>query len=153
MGQMGQKRQFQPDVIIKSPHRDNVRAPIQLTRKRESRHPKRFFCKKKLIRIPINSNRVMRPVKRNKLIFSAMKSTNHVLPQFTVSREVDPNSKPNCTFCHKSNACFHLKQKELSSAQIAISRITSRRSLIQERKSVGPRMELQVTPGLIGYSC
>ena len=61
-------------------NRDNVRAPIQFRREGQSQHLKRrFFLKDRSIHFHINSTSVIRPVKRNQLIFSNIE-INKLLP-------------------------------------------------------------------------
>ena len=37
-------------------------------------------------------------------VFTALKSTSHILPQSTVSRRSDSSSEANSSYCHKSDA-------------------------------------------------
>ena len=58
-------------------NRDNVRAPIQFKRESQSQLLKRcFFFKNSPNDYHINSTRVIRPVKRNKLSFSSIEIKN-----------------------------------------------------------------------------
>ena len=62
------------------------------------------FFRNRLIHFHINSTRVMRLVKENKLSFPAMKSTSHFLPESTVSHRSNSSSQSNFSCCHKSDA-------------------------------------------------
>ena len=84
-----------------------VRAPIQFRRESQYQHLKRwFFFKKRPIHFYINSTSVTRPVKQNQLIFPALKSRSHFLPQSTVSHRSNSSSEANSSYCHTSDAWF-----------------------------------------------
>ena len=66
------------------------------------------------------------------------------MPQSRVSLRSDSTSEANSSCCHRSDdAWSHLEWRVVSSGK----------SLIYSRKSVGPRMEPWETPALTAYSC
>ena len=66
--------------------RDNVRAPIRFRREKQRQHLKKYFSEEQIPPYHINSTSIIRPAKRNKLSFRALKSTSHFLPQFLVDQ-------------------------------------------------------------------
>ena len=68
-------------------NRDSVRAPIQFRRERQSQHQffKKMIFKNRSIRFCINSTRVVNCSNEPSLVFPALKSTIHFLPQSIVS--------------------------------------------------------------------
>ena len=58
---------------------DNVKVPFQFRRETESQHLTRFFFENRPIYFHINSTRVIRLVKQNKLVFSSIE-INKPLP-------------------------------------------------------------------------
>ena len=89
-------------------NRNNVRAPIQFRRERESQHLKRWFFFKSF-HFHIISTKIIRLAKWNQLSISELKSTSHFLPQSTVSRRSDSSSGTNCSCCYRSDAWSHLR--------------------------------------------
>ena len=58
-------------------NRDNLRAPIQFRRERQTQHRKRWlFLKSRPIHFHINSTKVIRPVKQNQLSFFSIETNN-----------------------------------------------------------------------------
>ena len=98
-------------------NRDNVKAPIQFRRKRQSQHLKRwFFLKNRLIYFYINSTSVIRPVKWNKFFeHHNQHATSCPSPQCLVDQtEVQQATEFHC-FVHFSCVLiyifnFHHKQ-------------------------------------------
>ena len=93
---------------------DNVTAPIQFRREWQSHHIKRwFFVKNRPIQFHINSTRVARLLKRNKLNLASIAnhsiSTSHFLNQSTVSRKSHSNSEANSSCCQKLDAWSYLE--------------------------------------------
>ena len=85
-------------------------------------------------------------------VFPALKSTCHFLPQSTVSPRSHSSSEANSSSCHRLETLPHLRvESSIISTDSNITDNITKRSLMYSRKSVGPRMDPQVTEGLSNW--
>ena len=110
-------------------NRENVRAPSRFKTKVNPSNLKDKFSSKTdpftFTSIAPVLLDVIRPVKQTSQLFPALKSTNHFLPQSTVSPRSDSISEANCSCCNRSDAWLHLEYRVVSSGKIVILQITS----------------------------
>ena len=133
---------------------------IQIIDQREAFYRQKileFSCAKKYtaeISILITSRNGDRKIMQFMRIMSKLtkKSTNHFLPESTVSLRSNSSSKANPSYYHRSDAWWHLALGVVSSGMIARLQTTSSGSSLKySKKSVGQWMEPWGTPALIGY--
>ena len=85
-------------------------------------------------------------------VFPALKPTSHFLPQSTVSPRSHSSSEANFSCCHRLETLAHLRvESSIISIDSNITDNITKRSLMYSRKSVGPRMDPQVTEGLTNW--
>ena len=93
-------------------NRDHVRTPIQFRRESQLQmiFPQDDFSSRADPSIFTSIAPVLSEhSNKSSLVFPALKSTNHFLPQSTVSRRSDSSSEANSSCCHRSDALSHLE--------------------------------------------